>query len=503
MRYGWGAASSPVLHQGRLYIVNDNEEQSFLEALDAKTGKQIWRVARDEGSNWATPFVWESGKRTEIVTAGTRRVRAYDLDGKLLWELGGMSSIAIPTPFAKFGLLYVTSGYVGDQVRPVYAVRPGASGDISLKGDETSNEFVAWYQRQGGPYNPSPLVYGDYYYTLMDFGFLTCRDARTGKEIYGKQRINTAGAAFTASPWAYNGKIFALSEDGDTYVIQAGTRVQGARQELARRDVHGHARDLPLEPDRAHGIETVPDREGEVAVRLAAAILLAGCLHAADEWPQFRGNPQLTGVATGAVPATLKLLWTYDAGEGIQSSAAIADGTVYVGVESADLLAIDLATGKLRWKYRGQDGIDESSPLVHDGVVYVGDIAGTLHAVRAADGTGAVDLQDRQRDPVFAGNRRRPFVHRLVRWQPVLSFGEGRQDALEVHHQQLRARHAGHSGRPGLHRRLRRNLSRAAYRGRQRDVPIRLRRIHRRVACACWASGPISAPSTTTWWART
>ncbi len=222
MRFGWGTASSPVLHHGHLYIVNDNEEQSFLAALDAKTGKQIWRVARDEGSNWSTPFVWESGRRTEIVTAGTRRVRSYDEDGKLLWELGGMSSITIPTPFAKHDLLYVTSGYVGDQVRPVYAVKPGASGDISLKGEETSNEFVAWYQRQAGPYNPSPLVYGDYYYTLLDFGFITCRDARTGKEIYGKQRINQAGAAFTASPWAYHGKIFALSEDGDTYVIQAG-----------------------------------------------------------------------------------------------------------------------------------------------------------------------------------------------------------------------------------------------------------------------------------------
>jgi outer membrane protein assembly factor BamB len=222
MRYGWGTAASPVLYRGRLYIVNDNEEQSFLTALDAKTGKQIWRVARDEGSNWATPYIWENGRRTEIVTAGTRRIRSYDLDGKLLWELGGMSSIAIPTPFAKLDLLYVTSGYVGDQVRPVYAVRPGASGDISLKAEETSNEFVAWYQRQAGPYNPSPIVYGDYFYTLLDFGFFTCRDARTGKEIYGKQRIDPAGAAFTASPWAYHGKIFALSEDGDTFVIQAG-----------------------------------------------------------------------------------------------------------------------------------------------------------------------------------------------------------------------------------------------------------------------------------------
>ena len=221
-RFGWGTASSPVLHGGRIYIVNDNEDQSYLAALDAKNGKQIWRVARDEHSNWATPFVWENGKRTEIVTSGSRRVRSYDEDGKLLWELGGMSSIAIPTPFASGGLLYVASGYVGDQVRPVFAVRPGATGDISLKADQTSNDSIAWYQKTGGPYNPSPIVYGDYYYTLMDFGFFTCRDARTGKEIYGKQRIDQAGAAFTASPWAYHGKIFALSEDGDTFVIQAG-----------------------------------------------------------------------------------------------------------------------------------------------------------------------------------------------------------------------------------------------------------------------------------------
>jgi outer membrane protein assembly factor BamB len=172
--------------------------------------------------------------------------------------------------------------------------------------------------------------------------------------------------------------------------------------------VHGDARDLPVEPDRAQRIEIVPDREGEVAVRLTAAILLAVCLHAADEWPQFRGNAQLTGVAAGPVPATLKLLWTYDAGEGIQSSAAIAGGAVYVGVESADLLAVDLATGKLRWKYHGQDGIDESSPLVHDGVVYVGDIAGTLHAVRAADGQALWTFKtgsEIRSSPVIDGDR--------------------------------------------------------------------------------------------------
>jgi len=221
-RYGWGTAASPVLYKDRIYVVNDNDDRSFLITLDKRTGKQIWRVERDEGSNWSTPYIWETERRTEIITSGTRKVRAYDLDGKLLWELGGMSSIVIPTPFAQHGLLFLASGYVGDQVRPVYAVRAGARGDISLKEGETSNEYIAWYQRQGGPYNPSPLVYGDYYYTLLDRGIFTCNDARTGREVYGKQRIDPEASAFTASPWASNGKIFALSEDGDTFVIQAG-----------------------------------------------------------------------------------------------------------------------------------------------------------------------------------------------------------------------------------------------------------------------------------------
>ena len=222
-RYGWGTASSPVLHKERIYVVNDNDDRSFLAVLDKRTGKQIWRVERDEASNWSTPYIWENDRRTEIITSGTRKIRAYDLDGKVLWELGGMSSIVIPTPFSQHGLLFLASGYVNDTVRPVYAVKAGARGDISLKEGETSNEYIAWYQRQAGPYNPSPLVYGDYYYTLLDRGIFTCHDARTGREIYGKQRIDPEASAFTASPWASNGKIFALSEDGDTFVIQAGT----------------------------------------------------------------------------------------------------------------------------------------------------------------------------------------------------------------------------------------------------------------------------------------
>ncbi len=221
MRNGWGTAASPVLHDDRLFIVHDNDEQSFLVALDWQTGDQVWRVERDEGSNWSTPYVWNNAERTEIVTTGTDKVRSYDVNGVLLWELTGLSSITIPTPFSRDGLLYISSGYVGDARRPVFAIRPGASGDISLKARERTNEFIAWSQPQAASYNPSPIVYGDYYYTLFDRGFFTAHDATTGEEIYDKHRIEV-GAAFTSSPWAYDDKIFALSEEGDTFVLRAG-----------------------------------------------------------------------------------------------------------------------------------------------------------------------------------------------------------------------------------------------------------------------------------------
>jgi outer membrane protein assembly factor BamB len=221
-RFGWGPGASPVLHKDRVYVVNDNDEKSFVTAIDLKSGKALWRIERDERTNWATPFIWENDKRTELVTAGTGKVRSYDLDGKLLWEFKGMSSIAIPTPFARHGLLYVSSGYVLDGLRPVYAIKPGAAGDISLQGDQTSNDWIVWCQKAAGPYHPTPLVYGDYLYVLLDRGFLSCYDARIGKAIYERQRIDASANAFTASPWAYDGKVFCLSEDGDTFVIQAG-----------------------------------------------------------------------------------------------------------------------------------------------------------------------------------------------------------------------------------------------------------------------------------------
>jgi outer membrane protein assembly factor BamB len=228
-RLGWGPAASPVLHDDTLFIVNDNDDQSFVVALDAATGAERWRVDRDEGTNWSTPFVWQHDARTELVTAGSDQVRSYDLDGNELWRFSGLNTISIPQPFSANGLLYVTSGYVGDAVRPVFAIRPGAQGDITLQAGQASNDAVVWYQDRAGPYHPTPLVYGDYYFTLLDQGFYTVHDAHTGEEQYYseqqvlnqevRRRVAVGAGGFTASPWAYNGKIFVLSEEGSAYVI--------------------------------------------------------------------------------------------------------------------------------------------------------------------------------------------------------------------------------------------------------------------------------------------
>ncbi|MEM7231465.1 MAG: PQQ-binding-like beta-propeller repeat protein [Planctomycetota bacterium] len=229
MRYGWGTAASPVLDGDRLYVINDNESDSWLAAYDKRTGKEVWKQNRKEKSNWSTPFVWKTEKRTEIITPGTQKVRSYGLDGKLLWELKGMSSITIATPFTAHGLLYVTSGYVGDRHRPIYAIKPGASGDISLKDKESSNSSIEWYLPKAAPYNPTTVVYGDYLYTLLDFGFFACYEAKTGKTAYGKTRLGV-GMGFTASPWAYDGKIFCLNENGETLVIKAGPKYELIRK---------------------------------------------------------------------------------------------------------------------------------------------------------------------------------------------------------------------------------------------------------------------------------
>ena len=225
----FGTGSSPALAGNLLVIVNDNQQQQHIAAFDRRTGKQVWRTNRDIGgktqpiqrSGWATPFIWRNALRTEIVTVGPDVAISYDLAGKELWRLSGMAITPVPMPFAYGGLLYIDGG----RRKPLFALRPGAAGDISLKEGQTSNEFVAWSQPRGGTYLPTPVAYEGAIYALTETGILTRFDAKTGEMTY-QTRIDPAAANFTTSPWAYNGKLFCLSEEGQTFVIAAGEKFQ-------------------------------------------------------------------------------------------------------------------------------------------------------------------------------------------------------------------------------------------------------------------------------------
>lgn len=229
----WGTGASPALHNDRLFILNDNEEESFVAAFDTRTGKEVWRTPRTvqpaRKTGWSTPFVWQNRTRTELVTLGPGVAISYGLDGRELWRMNRMGGVAIQSPFAWNDLLFVTSGAGGDDNRPVVAVRAGGSGDITPPATETGNEHVAWFDRRaGGTYLPTPVIYDSAMYVLNDKGIFSRYNAQTGERSY-QSRVAPGAAAFTASPWAYNGHVFALSEEGDTFVIEAGDQYRLAR----------------------------------------------------------------------------------------------------------------------------------------------------------------------------------------------------------------------------------------------------------------------------------
>ena len=220
--YEWGYGSSPVLYKDLVIVQCDLQKDSFIAAFNVKNGKQVWLTPREEIPSWGSPTIHVGKERTELITNGTGFVRGYDpLTGKELWKLAGNSEITVPTPFVAHDLIYVTSGYT--PVQPIYAIKLGAKGDISLKKDEESNQFVAWSKQRGGPYMPTPIVYGDYLYTCANNGVVTAYNAKTGERIY-QQRLGGKGSAyaFTASPVAADGKLYFTSEDGEIFVVKAG-----------------------------------------------------------------------------------------------------------------------------------------------------------------------------------------------------------------------------------------------------------------------------------------
>ncbi len=223
--YQWGHASSPVIYRNLVIVQADVQKDSYIAAYDLKTGKQVWKTPREELPSWGTPTVYDGKTRAELIANGTKFIRGYDpLTGKELWRIGPMSEIATPTPFVAHELIFVTSGYA--PIQPIYAIRVGtANGDITLKDGKESSDAVAWSKQRGGPYMPTPIVYGDHFYTCSNQGVLTAYNAKTGERVY-QERLGGKGGAFTASPVAADGKLYLASEDGDVFVVKTGAKYE-------------------------------------------------------------------------------------------------------------------------------------------------------------------------------------------------------------------------------------------------------------------------------------
>jgi len=220
--YEWGPASSPIIWNGLVIIQCDTQADSFLLALNAETGETVWKTDRDELPSWGTPTIVTTPAGPELITNASRFVRGYDpKTGRELWRLGGSSMITAPTPIFANGLHIIASGRAPE--RPVFAVRPGARGDLTLAKDVTANTSVAWSKTGRGSYMPTPLAYQGIVYVLANNGVFDAYDVATGKEIY-RQRLPNVGSGFSASPVAADGKIYLSSEDGDMLVIAAGAQ---------------------------------------------------------------------------------------------------------------------------------------------------------------------------------------------------------------------------------------------------------------------------------------
>ncbi|MGA2263168.1 MAG: PQQ-binding-like beta-propeller repeat protein [Acidobacteriota bacterium] len=218
--YEWGTASSPIIYKNRVIVQCDTSKEDFLLAADIETGATVWKADRDELPSWGTPTIYPGPKRIELITNASNFIRGYDPEtGKELWRLGGSSQITAPTPVYSEDLIVVASGRRPEA--PIFVIRAGASGDITLAKGLSSSDQIAWSRQQRGPYMPTPLIYGGFLYVLANQGIFDCYELRSGKEIY-RQRIPHQGGGFSASPVAADGRIYLPSEDGDIFVVKAG-----------------------------------------------------------------------------------------------------------------------------------------------------------------------------------------------------------------------------------------------------------------------------------------
>ena len=305
--YEWGFSSSPILYDGKVILQADDNRSAFIAAYDVKTGAEIWKTERDNLPSWGTPTLVKGPAGMELVTNGSRDIRAYDpATGEELWHLTPTGEVTVATPIVGPGdLVYVTARY--RPIQPIYAVRPGGRGDISIPdpdaaeaGSVESADHIAWWDPRGGVYIPTPVVYGDVLYLVEMRGIVRARDAVTGEELYKERVAERGSAAITASPVAAGGHLYVASEDGDVYVFRPRPHVRAGRGEPAGRGHHGLARRIRERALRADseslGGSGVEGRK-RVGLGTVAAFRQDSCLPADSTVP---GNLECVGAAGGS-----------------------------------------------------------------------------------------------------------------------------------------------------------------------------------------------------------
>jgi outer membrane protein assembly factor BamB len=215
-RMAFGEGSSPALYGDKIFILWDHEGDSFLYALDKKTGQDVWKAERDEGTSWATPIVVEGDGKLQVITSATKLIRSYDFEtGELIWQCGGMTPNAIPTPMVADDILYVMSGFRGNALLAIRLA--GAKGDI------TGTDAIVWsYDGKETPYTPCGLLFGDKLYFLRsNNGILSCFNIKTGEPYYTGQRMEGFGNLYT-SPVGARDRVYILSQKGTMFVVAHG-----------------------------------------------------------------------------------------------------------------------------------------------------------------------------------------------------------------------------------------------------------------------------------------
>lgn len=219
----YGTATSPVIYKELVIVQADKDRDSFLAAYSLKDGREVWRVARDEYSSWGTPVVVTGGKRDELVTQAHKFTRSYDpATGKELWRFGRNGEQHIPSPALAGGVLYFAT--LSSELAPVYAIRPGGAGDISIAEGKPRSPSIAWYESRGGIHTVSPIVYRGQMYVCSDNGVISAFDAATGQRSF-RARLGNGGNYF-ASPVGAGGNIYFFNQEGDGFVVKSGAKYE-------------------------------------------------------------------------------------------------------------------------------------------------------------------------------------------------------------------------------------------------------------------------------------